>query len=102
MAKRKRKRGKRGFTIPIAPIVGLAAGLAGPLKDVIDGNIEFAVNKLKYSYLGLDTSNNFSLDGLMSGLVPLVAGGLVHKFVGGAPLNLNRMLAAANVPIIRI
>lgn len=102
MAKRRKKRGKRKFTIPIAPIIGLAAGLAGPIKDLMDGEVEFAVNKLKYAYLGLDTDNNFKAEALMNGLVPLVVGGLVHKYVGGAPLNLNRMLAAANVPIIRI
>ena len=101
MAKRK-KRGKRKFTIPIAPIIGLMAGLAGPIKDLMDGEVEYAVNKLKYSYLGLTETNEFKAEALMSGLVPLVVGGLVHKYVGGAPLNLNRMLAAANVPIIRI
>jgi hypothetical protein len=97
-----RRRGSRKFTIPIAPIVGLAAGLAGPIKDLMDGEVEFAVNKLKYSYLGLDTENKFKPEALMSGLAPLIVGGLVHKFVGGPPLNLNRMLAQANVPIIRI
>ncbi|MBA7528946.1 hypothetical protein ES705_21138 [subsurface metagenome] len=99
---KKRRRGSRKFTIPIAPVIGLAAGLAGPIKDLMDGEVEFAVNKLKYSYLGLDTENKFKPDALMSGLVPLVVGGLVHKFVGGPPLNLNRMLTAANVPVIRI
>ena len=103
VARRKgRRRGSRKFTIPIAPIVGLAAGLAGPIKDLMDGEVEFAVNKLKYSYLGLDTENKFKPEALMSGLAPLIVGGLVHKFVGGPPLNLNRMLAQANVPIIRI
>ena len=102
MAKKKNKKGKRTFTIPIAPIVGLAAGLAGPIKDLMDGEPEYAVNKLKYSYLGLDENNKFKVEALMSGLVPLIMGGLVHKFIGGPPLNLNRMLAQANVPIIRI
>jgi hypothetical protein len=102
MASKKKKRGKRKFTIPIAPIVGLMAGLAGPIKDLMDGEVEFAVNKLKYSYLGLDETNKFKPEALMSGLAPLIAGALVHKFVGGPPLNLNRMLAQANVPIIRI
>ncbi|MBA7531061.1 hypothetical protein ES705_23272 [subsurface metagenome] len=103
MAKRrKKKRAKRKFTIPIAPIVGLAAGLAGPIKDLMDGEPEYAVNKLKYSYLGLTPDNVFKAEALMSGLFPLIMGGLVHKFIGGPPLNLNRMLAQANVPIIRI
>jgi hypothetical protein len=78
------------------------AGLAGPIKDLMDGEVEYAVNKLKYSYLGLTTENVFKAEALMSGLAPLIIGGLVHKYVGGAPINMNRMLAQANVPIIRI
>lgn len=101
MAKKK-KRGKRKFTIPIAPVVGLMAGLAGPIKDLMDGEVDFAVNKLKYSYLGITPDGVFKAEALMSGLFPLIIGGLVHKYVGGAPINMNRMLAQANVPIIRI
>lgn len=103
MARRKgRKRGARKFTLPIAPIIGLGVGLAPAIKDVMDGEYEMAVNKLKYSYLGLDLENKFKLEALMNGLVPLIVGGLIHKFVGGAPINMNRMLASANVPILRI
>ena len=96
------KRKKKQFTLPLAPIIGLGVGLAGPIKDIMDGEVEYAMNKLKYSYLGLMPDNTFKPEALMSGLVPLIVGGLVHKFVGGAPLNLNRMLASANVPVIRI
>lgn len=99
---KKKKRGKRKFTIPIAPIIGLGVGIAPAVKDLMDGEVEFAMNKLKYSYLGLTPDNTFKPEALLSGLVPLVLGALVHKFVGGAPLHMNRMLAQANVPIIRI
>ena len=102
MGKPRKKRGSRKFTIPIAPVVGLMAGLAGPIKDLMDGEVDFAVNKLKYSYLGITPDGTFKAEALMSGLFPLIIGGLVHKYVGGAPINMNRMLAAANVPIIRI
>jgi len=100
--RRKRRRGARKFTLPIAPLVGLGVGIAPAIKDVMDGNIDMAVNKLKYSYLGLTPDNKFKVEGLMSGLVPLALGCAVHKFIGGPPINANRMLAAANVPIIRI
>jgi len=99
---KKNKKAKRKFTLPLAPLIGLAVGLAGPAKDLIDGEYEYAVNKLKYSYLGLTPDNQFKLEGLLSGLLPLAMGCLIHKFVGGAPINANRMLAAANVPVIRI
>lgn len=101
MAKPKKK-AKRKFTLPIAPIIGLAVGIAPAIKDVADGEYEMAVNKLKYSYLGLDLNNKFKPEALMNGLVPLIVGGLVHKFIGGPPINMNRMLASAGVPVIRI
>jgi len=34
--------------------------------------------------------------------ISLLAGLLIHKFVGGAPLNLNKTLARAKIPLIRI
>lgn len=102
MARRKRRSRRYSMTIPIAPIVGLAVGMAKPLDNAIKGNIPAAVDQLKYNYLGLTVDNKFSTTGLMQGLVPLVAGLLVHKFVGGAPLNFNKMLARARVPFIRI
>lgn len=98
----KKKRKKKSFTLPLAPIVGLMAGVGPAIQPLIDGNIEGAVNVLKWNYLGLGHDGRFSLEGIKNGLVPLIVGMLIHKFVGGAPLNLNRTLAAANVPIIRI
>lgn len=99
---KKRKRGTRKFTLPMAPIIGLMVGLAPAIEPILDGDIEGAVNKLKFNYLGLTHDNQFDVHGLWAGLFPLVLGGLVHKFVGGAPLNINRMLANANVPVVRI
>jgi len=99
---KKRKRGSRKFTLPLAPIIGLAVGIVPAAQVALDGDYEGAINKLKWNYLGLSHDNKFKAEGLMEGLVPLIVGGLVHKFVGGPPLNMNRMLASANVPILRI
>lgn len=91
------------MTIPLAPIAGLAAGLARPAQEVMDGNIENAMWWLTVNYTGIDSKTGiFSFENLKKGLVPLIAGCLIHKFVGGAPINANRMLAAAGVPFIRI
>lgn len=99
----KKKRGPRKFTIPLAPILGLAAGLAKPLQFLLAGQVEYAVIEATRNYTGYDMqAQSFWAPNLMKGLVPLLIGLGVHKFVGGAPLNANRMLAAANVPIIRI
>jgi len=102
MAK-KRKRGKRSFTIPLAPVLGLAAGLAAPLQKAIEGNVQAAIEIATESYTGYNIpSQTWNPTSLARGVLPLAIGLLVHKFIGGPPLNANRMLAAANVPVIRI
>jgi len=108
MARNKKRRGKRAFTLPIAPIAGLAAGLAGPIAIAAAGNPPYGLQKAIANYTGVVLGGSdfkfqrFDYTQMQNGLLPLVIGGLVHKFVGGAPLNMNRMLASANVPIIRI
>ena len=99
---KKRKRAKRKFTLPIAPIAGLAVGLAEPIQVALfQQNYDWAAKEIAARYTGF-FQGGFHPELLMKGLVPLIAGGLVHKFVGGSPINLNKMLAAAGVPIIRI
>lgn len=98
----KKKKAKRKFTLPLAPIIGLLAGVAPAIGPAMAGDIDGAVNVLKYNYLGITHDNRFDANGLKKGLLPLIVGALVHKFVGGPPLNVNRMLAAANVPVLRI
>jgi len=102
MAKKKRRR-SRSITIPLAPIAGLGAGLATPISQALAGNYESAFYYLSQNYTGVDPrTGQFNIEHLKRGLVPLLGGLLVHKFVGGSPLNLNRILARANVPFIRI
>ena len=109
---RKRSRRRGGMTIPLAPIIGLGAGLAGGstwsggnsvISRLMEGDIADAMKIGAYHYLGYDINlGKFEVQGLMTGVMPLVVGALIHKFVGGAPLNVNRMLAAAKVPLVRI
>ena len=102
MAKKRRRR-RGGMTIPIAPIVGLAVGIMPAVDYVMHGNWESAIEVLGARYTGYSMQQkNFNAMRLIDGIIPLVAGLLVHKFVGGAPLNLNRTLAKAGVPFIRI
>ena len=106
MAKKKRRRKSKSMTLPIAPLAGLAAGLAAPVQSAMDGAYRDAVNKLLRNYVGLDgylTGNyTFRPEMMINGLAPLVIGGLVHKYVGGKPLNINSTLARSGVPLIRI
>jgi len=39
---------------------------------------------------------------LKQGLGSLIIGALVHKFVGGSPLNVNRALGRAKIPFLRL
>ena len=49
---------------------------------------------------GVDAEGKFHLDWVIQGWLPTIAGGLVSKFVGGWPLNLNRKLK--DIPFIKI
>ena len=101
---RKRRRRRNSMTIPIAPILGLAAGSLNEfvLGRALSGDFVGAGKAAVHRYIGIDGNGQFDVNMLAQGLGPLVIGLLVHKFVGGAPLNANRMLAAAGVPFIRI
>lgn len=100
------RRRSRGMKLPIAPIAGLMAGMLNPVSQITQGNWENGLKQLAYNYTGLreTSAGNFEFDanGLKNGIIPLTVGLLVHKYVGGPPLNANRMLARAGVPLIRI
>jgi len=100
----RRKRGRRNYsmTIPLAPVIGLVAGLAKPAALAYHGDLEGAAYIALENYTGFDIAGGFDIERLKRGLLPLVMGLLVHKFVGGPPLNLNRVLGRAKVPFIRI
>lgn len=91
------------MTIPIAPVAGLMAGVASAIPWIKAGNWESAMHEIVRNFTGYYIPvREFRPQDLQRGLMPLVAGLLVHKFVGGAPLNLNKTLAAAGVPFLRI
>ena len=104
LARRKRRRRKSGMTIPLAPIGGLLAtpAIRYAIGELAQGNWAVALQQ-PARFAGIDpASGNFSVTELQNNLLPIIIGCLVHKFVGGAPLNLNKVLARANVPFIRI
>jgi len=102
MARRKR-RYRRSLTIPLAPIIGLGVGMAEPVQKLFKGDINGAIHDAALYYTGFSTiDKKMHWEYLQRGLLPLVMGILVHKFVGGSPLNFNRMLARHKIPLIRI
>ncbi|MBA7531859.1 hypothetical protein ES705_24083 [subsurface metagenome] len=102
MAKSKRR--SRKFTIPLAPVAAILAVVAKPAQKAVDGDLEGAAAELSARLIGYNPQSGQTdlMYAAENGWAPLLLGALVHKFIGGAPLNLNRMLAAANVPVIRI
>ena len=107
LARKNKNRRKSQMTIPLAIVAPLAAGIGPSVASIIADpspeNVAGTLNHLALIYTGYNAIDGvFDMGALAKGLFPLIAGGLVHKFVGGAPLNLNRMLAAAKVPFIRI
>ena len=102
MTKKQKKRGARKFTIPLAPIAGIIAAPA--VREMADkamlGHVD-GVLVAAGKFVGVK-DGKFNAGELGANILPIIIGCMVHKFVGGPPLNLNRMLAAANVPVIRI
>jgi len=90
------------MTIPLAPIMGLLPMVNRGITAAMAGDLPTAMTHLTYDTIGVDGAGVFHGDKLISNILPLVAGLLVHKFVGGPPLNLNRILANAKIPFIRI
>lgn len=106
---RRKKRGARKFTLPLAVVGGLIGGIGRTsprgttlIGDVIQGDFEGLMYDAREILGGVDMYGRLQVKWLVETYGPIVAGLLIHKFIGGPPLNLNRALAAANVPFIRI
>jgi hypothetical protein len=93
----KRHRRKGGFTIPLAVVAGFAPMIA----DVATLGITQTPHVVAYNLIGYNTwDGTFKADRALKGWTPIVAGMLVHKLAG--KLGVNRMLAGAGVPFVRI
>ena len=92
----------KSMHIPLAVVGGLAAGMQAPIANLMAGDYNAALDSLAWRYAGWNSQEGrFDTNGLMQGAVPLVAGILVSKLVGGT-LGVNRKLGQMGVPFIRI
>lgn len=91
------------MTIPIAPILGFvgAPAIRGAIDSILKGDFDQAILNARH-LIGITYEGSFDPKYLFDNLTPIVAGLLIHKFVGGPPLNFNRMLGRAKVPFLRI
>lgn len=101
-AKRKARR-RKGFTIPIA----LTLPLIWPAQKAYHiytetGSIESAIRNYFAYYTGWtgNPARSWEPAYLKYGLAPLAAGFVLHKVAGR--VGVNRMLASAGVPFVRI
>jgi len=103
----RRRARRRSKTIPIAPILGFATGFFvpsegrsnSPFDNARQGNWNAAVAGLMQNFTGYDPLQRSW--GVPRGLIALVVGMLIHKFVGGF-LGVNRVLGRARIPLIRL
>jgi len=95
------RRRNGGITIPVAVALGFAPLAVRGFSLVKQGG--FAnLSKLSSSIIPYDNAaRRVSFADLSYGLYPIIAGLMVHKFIGGG-LGLNRMLAGAKIPWLRI
>lgn len=101
-AKRKYHK-KAGFTLPLAAIAGFVPMVSYAYNVGYKGEgIQGFGKQIVYQTTGYDPySGTWHWDGIQRGLGPVVLGLLVHKLVGGR-MGVNRMLARAGVPILRL
>lgn len=106
MARGRRKaRGRRrkGFTLPLAVVAGFAIPTA---KIVIhtqhSGFVNGGIREAGRILVGFDhMEGRFNLAWLFHGLLPIIAGGVIHKFIGNR-LGINRAMSSAGIPLIRL
>lgn len=103
MAKKRHYFKSRKLEIPLAVVAGFAA----PTIKIYEhyrqmGGISAAAREAGRILTGFDFwDGRFVPRATLFGLVPIVAGALVHRFVGGR-LGVNRTLRNAGIPFIRL
>lgn len=109
LARRKRKRRSRKMTIPLALVGGVSSMFLAPnpsgrsiAEDALNGDINALLYDFRERFACVNNMGNFEVGWILPHYGPVIMGALISKFIGGSPINLNRRLAAANIPFIRI
>jgi len=102
MARRKRKGRRGGITLPLAAVAGFMPLVGNTVTNVqAMGAGEGLKASAKYVVPWDASTGRFTTSSLGGGLFPIIAGFLVHKVVGSM-LGVNRALARARVPFVRL
>lgn len=93
---------RRGsLTIPVAPVLGLAASLIEPLDHIAHADVKGGLQLATMAFTGFDFHGTFDPWRMKQGVLPVAVGLAVHYIVGNK-LGANRMLGRAKVPLLRI
>jgi hypothetical protein len=99
-----RKHKRAGMTIPLAVVAGfapLAMGELGAVKRALSGDTACAAQQAVIYATGYNTDTKaFHWPTFVGSYGPILAGMVVHKLAGR--LGVNRAIAKAGVPFIRI
>ena len=100
MARSKKHHSKKGFTLPLAVVAGFAP-LAINTYNVSGGGPARMGWMVTQAITGYDTdTRKFWMGNLNKGLIPIAIGVIVHKIAG--KLGINRAIAGAGIPFIRV
>ena len=96
--RRKGKHRKTKMTLPLAVVAGFVPLAVGVWNR--RSSLQSVADYLQSGLTGVSPGGQFQLSNLRQGLVPIVAGFLVHSLAGR--LGINRSIGRAGIPFIRI
>jgi hypothetical protein len=101
-SKVKSTRRKAKMTIPLAIVAGFSVPAAKLYDEWTAYHLPTSVaREFSQIFIGYDWSNGtWSAKQLTMGALPVAAGFMIHKLAG--KLGVNRMLASAGIPLLRI
>jgi len=90
------------MTLPVAVVAGTMPLVASAIRGWRGETFRGMGKEVLFALTGFDTDQpGWHPEFMKNGTYPLVAGLLVHKFIGGT-LGVNRALGRAHVPFLRI
>lgn len=102
MARRTQRKHKKQFTIALGPVLGLMPFVFDFISKAKQYGIQDAALHAPSRFIPYDFKDKkFTTANLDKGLYPLLGGIALHKIVG-QKLGVNRMLAQAGIPVIRL
>ena len=95
------RRKKPGMTVSLAVLAGLAPTALWAYDGFKQQGASEGVTRIVGRLSGYSISENkFQVNQLLKGWLPILAGTLAHKMAGR--MGINRMIASAGIPILRI